>query len=171
MNTNLLTAIALLIDVSETELNVLPETARNELITAYSVNTGVLDAVEITAELKRLYVHHTLNMILSNLAERFSLNPDTLMSLPESVKSDVLAQYENDNNYTAMYEVIQRAIQISSLSKVAKLLNITDSELEERYEYNTLAQLCGAYDMMNGIENNSIILKEFNSIISEGGSK
>ncbi len=171
MNTNLLTAIALLTDVSEAELCKLPETARNELITAYSVNTGVLDAAEIAAELKRLYVHHALNMIFSDLAERFCLNPDTLISLPESVKSDVLAQYENGSDYTAMYEVIQRAIQISSLSEVAELLDMTVSELEEKYEYNMLAQLCGAFDMMNGIEPDSAILKELNAVISEGGSK
>lgn len=169
MQPNTLISIAMLLEISEDELNALPEVAKNELESAYNVNAGILDADEIAAELKRLYVHHAANAILSDLAERFSLNPDTLKNLPHSARSEILIQYENYNNYTEMYHVIQKCIQISSLNEAAKLLNTTASQLEEKYDYETLAQLCGSYDMLHGIESNSTVIKEMTAVLAESG--
>lgn len=169
MQSNTLTSIAMLIEIPENELNTLPEEAKNELESAYTVNSGILEADEIAAELKRLYVHHITNSILSDLAERFSLNPDTLKNLPQGAKSVILIQYENYNNYTEMYHIIQKCIQISSLSEAAKLLNTTVLQLEEKYSYETLSQLCGTYDMLHGIESDSTVIKEMNAVLTESG--
>lgn len=103
MQENTLTSITMLIGISEDEFNSLPEEAQNELESAYTVNSGILDADEISAELKRLYVHHAANSILSDLAERFSLNLDTLKNLPQSARSEILIQNENNNSYTEIY--------------------------------------------------------------------
>lgn len=169
MKSSTLTSIAILIDVSENEINTLSEEAQNELESAYTMNAGLLDTDEIAAELKRLYVHHVTYMILMDLAERFSLNSDTLRNLPESAKADILIQYEIDNSYTEMYKTVQRAIQISSLNDVARLLDITAQQLENKYDYETLAQFCGAYDMLHGIESDSAIIKEMTEILTESG--
>ena len=169
MKSSTLTSIAILIDVSENEINTLSEEAQNELESAYTMNAGLLDMDEIAAELKRLYVHHVTYMILMDLAERFSLNSDTLRNLPESAKADILIQYETDNSYTEMYKTVQRAIQISSLNEVARLLDIATQQLEDKYDYETLAQLCGAYDMLHGIESDSAIIKEMTEILTESG--
>lgn len=169
MQSNTLTSIAMLIEIPENELNKLTEEAKNELESAYTMNSGILEADEIAAELKRLYVHHVTNSILSDLAERFSLNPDTLKNLPQGAKSEILIQYENYNSYTEMYHIIQKCIQISSLNEAAKLLDTTASQLEKNYSYETLAQLCGAYDMMHGIESDSTVIKEMTAVLAESG--
>lgn len=169
MQENTLTSITMLIGISEDEFNSLPEEAQNELESAYTVNFGILDADEISAELKRLYVHHVINSILSDLAERFSLNPDTLKNLPQSARSEILIQYENNSGYTEMYHTIQKCIQISSLNDAAKLLDTTASQLEEKYDYETLAQICGTYDMMHGIESDSTVIREMTAVLAESG--
>lgn len=169
MQKNTLTSITMLIGISENEFNSLPEEAKNELESAYSVNSGILGADEISAELKRLYVHHVTDSILSRLAERFSLNPDTLKNLPQSARSEILIQYENYNSYNEMYHIIQKCIQLSSLNDAAKLLDTNAEQLEEKYSYETLAQLCGAYDMMHGIESDSAVIKEMNAVLAESG--
>lgn len=111
MQKNTLTSITMLTGISENEFNSLTEEAQNELESAYTVNSGILGADEISAELKRLYVHHVTDSILSGLAERFSLNPDTLKNLPQSARSEILIQYENYNSYNEMYHIIQKCIQ------------------------------------------------------------
>lgn len=169
MQKNTLTAITMLTGISEDEFNSLPEEAQNELESAYTVNSGILNADEISAELKRLYVHHVTNSVLSDLAERFSLNPDTLKNLPQSARSEILIQYENYNSYTEMYHIIQKYIQLSSLNEAAKLLGTIDSQLEEKYDYETLAQICGAYDMMHGIESDSTVIREMTAVLAESG--
>lgn len=169
MQKNTLTSITMLIGISENEFNSLPEEAKNELESAYSVNSGILGADEISAELKRLYVHHVTDSILSGLAERFSLNPDTLKNLPQSARSEILIQYENYNSYTEMYHIIQKCIQLSSLNDAAKLLDTNAEQLEEKYSYETLAQLCGAYDMLHGMESDSAVIKEMNAVLTESG--
>lgn len=169
MQENTLTSITMLTGISEDEFNSLPEEAQNELESAYTVNSGILDAYEISAELKRLYVHHVTNSVLSDLAECFSLNPDTLKNLPQSARSEILIQYENYNSYTEMYHIIQKYIQLSSLNEAAKLLGTIDSQLEEKYDYETLAQICGAYDMMHGIESDSTVIREMTAVLAESG--
>lgn len=169
MQENTLTSITMLTGISDDEFNSLPKEAQNELESAYTVNSGILDADEISTELKRLYVHHVTNSVLSDLAERFSLNPDTLKNLPQSARSEILIQYENNNGYTEMYHIIQKCIQISSLNEAAKLLDTTASQLEEKYDYETLAQICGAYNILHGIESDSTVIREMTAVLAESG--
>lgn len=70
---------------------------------------------------------------------------------------------------TEMYHIIQKCIQLSSLNDAAKLLDTNAEQLEEKYSYETLAQLCGAYDMMHGIESDSAVIKEMNAVLAESG--
>ena len=64
-----------------------------------------------------------------------------------------------------VYPIIQREIQISSLNDVCNLLGVTSDELRVKYSYDTLRQICGAYDMTIDVEPKSLIIKELNSIM------
>ena len=160
-----LTTIALLIKVPQKELSELPIEAQNELIAAYEMNTEDMNTVEIIEELKRLYVHHETEKLLSDVAECFDFEPEVLRSFPDNTLSELLTVWESTHDLEELYPIIQREIQISSLNDLCKLLEVTPDELREKYSYDTLSQMCGAYDMTVDIEPKSYIIKELNSIM------
>lgn len=162
-----LTTISLLIGTPLKVLNELTDQAQNELVTAYKANTLNMDTGEIIEELKRIYVNHETEKLLSDAAECFNFDLELLYSFPENTVSELLSVWESSNDLAENYPIIQRELQISSLAEVSSILGISTGELKLKYSYDALSQLCGAYDMMNGIESNSYILKELNAILKD----
>ncbi len=160
-----LTTIALLIKVPQKDLSELPVEAQNELIAAYEMNTEDMNTVEIIEELKRLYVHHETEKVLSEVAECFNFDLSLLHSFPDNTLSEMLTVWESAHDLAEVYPIIQKELQISSLTDVSRLLDIAPEELRTRYSYETLSQMCGAYDMTVDIEPKSYIIKELNSIM------
>lgn len=161
-----LTTISLLIGTPLRVLNELPDQAQNELVTAYEANTENMDTVEIIEELKRIYVHHETEKLLSDAAECFNFELELLHSFPESTISELLSVWESSNDLAEVYPIIQRELQISSLAEVSDMLDVSTDELKEKYSYDTLSQLCGAYDMMSD-EPRTFIIKELNAILED----
>ena len=163
-----LTTISLLIGTPLKVLNELPDQAQSELVTAYENNTENMDTVGIIEELKRIYVHHETEKLLSDVAECFNLDLESLHSFPESTISEIISVWESSNDLAEVYPIIQRELQISSLAEVSGMLGVSTDELKEKYSYDTLSQLCGAYDMMNDTDVMlSHIVKELNAILEE----
>lgn len=159
-----LTTIALLIKVPQKDLSELPMEAQNELIAAYEMNTEDMNTVEIIEELKRLYVHHETEKLLSDVAECFDFEPDLLRSFPDNTLSELLTVWEAAHDLAEVYPIIQKELQISSLDDVSKLLEKSPDELRSEYGNDTLSQMCGAYDMMIEVEPKSYIIKEIKAI-------
>lgn len=159
-----LTTIALLIKVPQKELTELPLEAQNELIAAYEMNAEDMNTVEIIEELKRLYVHHETEKLLSDVAECFDFEPDLLRSFPDNTLSELLTVWESTHDLAEVYPIIQKELQISSLDDVSKLLEKSPDELRSEYGYDTLSQMCGVYDMMIEVEPKSYIIKEIKAI-------
>ena len=159
-----LTTIALLIKVPQKDLSELPLEAQNELIAAYEMHTEDMNTVEIIEDLKRLYVHHETEKLLSDVAECFDFAPEVLLTFPDNTLSEMISVWESTHDLEEVYPLIQREIQISSLNDVCKLLGVTADELRGKYSYDTLSQICGAYDMMIEVEPKSYIIKEIKAI-------
>jgi hypothetical protein len=160
-----LTTISLLIKVPQKDISELPVEAQNELIAAYEMNTEDMNTVEIIEELKRLYVHHETEKLLSDVTECFDFEPEVLRTFPDNTLSEMISVWESTHDLEEVYPIIQREIQISSLNDVCNLLGVTSDELREKYSYDTLSQICGAYDMTIDVEPKSYIIKELNSIM------
>ena len=103
--------------------------------------------------------------ILSETAECFDFEMSVLQDFSEEVTNEILSVWNSTHSYDAVYSIIQREIQISSLDEVAKLLDISPDELRNKFSYDVLSQMCGAFDMMNEIENKQYILKELQAIV------
>ncbi len=161
-----LTTISLLIGTPLKVLNELTVQAQNELVTAYEANTENMDTVEIIEELKRIYVHHETEKLLSDASECFNFELELLHSFPESTISELLSVWESSNDLAEVYPIIQRELQISSLAEVSGMLGVSTDEIKEKYSYDTLSQLCGAYDMMSD-EPRTFIIKELNAILED----
>ena len=159
-----LTTIALLIKVPQKELSELPIEAQNELIAAYEMNTEDMNTVEIIEELKRLYVHHETEKLLSDVAECFDFEPEVLRSFPDNTLSELLTVWESTHDLAEVYPIIRKELQISSLDDVSKLLEKSRDELRSEYGNDILSQMCGAYDMMIEVEPKSYIIKEIKAI-------
>ena len=89
-----------------------------------------------------------------------------IASFPESTISELLSVWESSNDLAEVYPFLQRELQISSLAEVSGMLDVSTDELKEKYSYNTLSQLCGAYDMMSD-EPRTFIIKELNAILED----
>lgn len=159
-----LTTIALLIKVPQKDLSELPVEAQNELIAAYEMNTEDMNTVEIIEELKRLYVHHETEKVLSEVAECFNFDLSMLHSFPDNTLSEMISVWESTHDLAEVYPIIQKELQISSLTDVSRLLDISPEELRTRYSYYTLSQMCGAYDMMIDVEPRSYMINEIKAI-------
>ena len=159
-----LTTIALLIKVPQKDLSELPVEVQNELIAAYEMNTEDMNTVEIIEELKRLYLHHETEKLLSDVAECFDFEPQVLRTFPDNTLSEMISVWESTHDLAEVYPLIQKELQISSLTNVSRLLDIAPEELRTRYSYDTLSQMCGAYDMMIDVEPKSYMINEIKSI-------
>ena len=160
-----LTTISLLIKVPQKDLSELPVEAQNELIAAYEMNTEDMNTVEIIKELKQLYLHHETEKVLSEVAECFNFDLSMLHSFPDNTLSEMISVWESTHDLAEVYPIIQKELQISSLTDVSRLLDISPKELRTHYSYDTLSQICGAYDMTIDVEPKSLIIKELNSIM------
>ena len=160
-----LTTIALLIKVPQKDLLELPSEAQNELIAAYEMNAEDMNAEDMIEELKRLYIHHETEKVLSDVAECFNLDLSLLRTFQDETLSEIVSVWESTHDLAEVYPIIQKELQISSLTDVSRLLDIALEELRTRYSYDTLSQICGAYDMMIDVEPRSYMLKEINSIM------
>ena len=159
-----LTTIALLIKVPQKDLSELPVEAQNELIAAYEMNTEDMNTVEIIEELKRLYVHHETEKVLSEVAECFNFDLSMLHSFPDITLSEIISVWESTHDLAEVYPIVQKELQISSLTDVSRLLDISPEELRTHYSYDTLSQMCGAYDMMIDVEPRSYMINEIKAI-------
>ena len=103
--------------------------------------------------------------IISETTECFDFDMSIIQDFSEEITSEILSVWNATHKYEAVYSVIQREIQLSSLDNVAKLLGMSPDELRSKYSYDILGQICGAYDMMSAVENEVYIIKELKEIM------
>ena len=110
------------------------------MITAYEMNTEDMNTVDIIEELKRLYIHHETERVLSEVAECFNFDLSMLHSFPDITLSEIISVWESTHDLAEVYPIVQKELQISSLTDVSRLLDISPEELRTHYSYDTLSR-------------------------------
>jgi len=149
---NKISKIASLLGVSENNILELPEEIRNSMVTALDIASSQdkATAEELTGDLFRIWANASVNKVMGEISEGTGIHNSTLLNLDEQTKQELCFEYEvNKGNAEGIYEIVQHAVSISDLDKVAEILKVSRESLEILPE-EAQVKLCGVYSMENG---------------------
>ena len=149
MNSKYISEISRILGVSEDNIKAMPDDIQNSM-------QAVFDTFEIKTDNDRKSIYDALDGLwtkgsiyieLSEIAEVTGISYTTLRNLDFDAQQKIVYEYmANTAEIGHIYELVNKALSVSDLDKVAKLLETSVRELNQ-LPLNIREQMCGHYAM------------------------
>ena len=149
MNHNYISEISRILGVSEDSIKAMPDDIQNSM-------QAVFDTFEVKTDDDRKQVYDALDTLwtkgsiyieLSEIAGVTGISYTTFRNLDFDTQQEIVYEYmANTAEIGHIYELVNKALAVSDLDKVAKLLEIPVRELH-KLPLNVREQMCGHYAM------------------------
>ena len=146
---NYLKETAKILGVSEDSIKAMPDEIQNSMqavFDTFEVRTND-DRKSMYEALDELWIKGSVYIELSEIAGVTGISYTTFRSLDFDTQQEIVYEYmANTAEIGHIYELVNKALAISDLDKVAKLLEIPVRELH-KLPLNIREQMCGHYAM------------------------
>ena len=146
---NYLKKTAKILGVSEDSIKAMPEEIQNSMqavFDTFEVRTND-DRKSMYEALDELWIKGSVYIELSEIAEVTGISYTTFRSLDFDTQQEIVYEYmANTAEIGHIYELVNKALAVSDIEKVAKLLEIPVRELQ-KLPLNIREQMCGHYAM------------------------
>ena len=160
MNNNQLAEVARILGVSEDSISAMDEDVKKDM-------QAVFETVAVRNDEDKKAVYEALDTLwqkgsvyigLDEVAKSTGITIATLRSLDYETQQSIVYEYMMDSSQTAhFYDLVNKALGVSELSDVAKLIGVPVRELRSlprRIQEN----ICGAYTMEYDVDSTNIDL-------------
>ena len=146
---NYLKETAKILGVSEDSIKAMPDEIQNSMqavFDTFEVRTND-DRKSMYEALDELWIKGSVYIELSEIAEVTGISYTTFRSLDFDTQQEIVYEYmANTAEIGHIYELVNKALAVSDIEKVAKLLEIPVRELQ-KLPLNIREQMCGHYAM------------------------
>ena len=149
MDNKQLAEVAKILGVSEDSISAMDNEIKNSM-TAVFEQVAVKndeDKKAVFEALDNLWQKGSIYIELAEVAKSTGITIDTLRSLEYETQQSIVYEFMMDSSQTArFYDLVNKALGVSELSDVAKLIGVTVCELRS-LPHRVRENICGAYAM------------------------